>query len=97
MTTETKTRHTPGPWVGRDNYSDDRLSLAKELRETLWNRGAWCPNTAGPDLILAMSQALDERKELLEACKFALENPSNFDFDNRHVILTNAIAKAEGR
>jgi len=40
------------------DYSDDRLSLAQELRETLKSRGLWCPDTAGPDLIMAIALAL---------------------------------------
>lgn len=51
---------TPEPAVGVDRYSDDRLSLAQEIAETLKSRGHWVPaNYAGPDLIMAVGKALD--------------------------------------
>lgn len=42
-------------------YSEDRESLAQEIRETLRSRGFWCPCTSGPDLITAVALALDAK------------------------------------
>lgn len=45
-------------------YSDDRESLALELRETLRTRGHWVrEGDAGPDLITAVAKALDALQE----------------------------------
>ncbi len=48
-------------------YSDDRLSLAQEIRDTLLCRGYWVPKDwAGPDLITAVGKALDEKRLVIE-------------------------------
>jgi hypothetical protein len=45
-----------------NQYSEDRLSLALEIAETLKTRGYWVPKEyAGPDLILAIAMALDSK------------------------------------
>lgn len=54
-------------------YSDDRLSLAQEIKETLESRGFWVPKDwAGPDLIMAVAKALDKNKE--HVCSFPEED-----------------------
>lgn len=41
-------------------YSEDRISLAQEIAETLRNNGCWVPKDwAGPDLIMAVGKALE--------------------------------------
>lgn len=51
----------PAP-AGHPRYSDDRLSLAQEIAETLMARGHWVPKEfAGPDLITAVGQALEKQ------------------------------------
>jgi len=64
-------------------YSDDRLSLAQEIRETLRSRGHWTPSgskqgEAGPDLIMAVGLALselhDRTKRLSEAISGLFED-----------------------
>lgn len=47
----------------RDKYSDDRLSLAQEIAETLEANGHWVPyDWAGPDLIVAVGLALKKKE-----------------------------------
>ena len=47
----------------QSKYSDDRISLAQEIAETLKARGYWVPvDFAGPGLILAIGLALDSKK-----------------------------------
>lgn len=48
-----------------EGRSEDRLSLAQEIVETLRSRGHWVPHDwAGPDLINAVGMALDKEKEM---------------------------------
>lgn len=48
-------------------YSDDRISLADQIAETLKARGCWVPqNHVGPDLIAAVARAADEAAKLRE-------------------------------
>jgi hypothetical protein len=47
----------------REKYSDDRLSLAQEIADTLEANGHWVPyDWAGPDLIMALGLALKKEQ-----------------------------------
>lgn len=51
-------------------YSDDRLSLALEIRDTLAANAQWCPyDWAGPDLITAIGILCDRYLKLEEKVK----------------------------
>ena len=52
------------PFYGRADYSDDRKSLAQEIRETFWAHDLTCPNTDGPDLITRIGMLVSELDQL---------------------------------
>jgi hypothetical protein len=53
-------------------YSDDRKSLTQEIRIGLNNRGFWCPNTSGPDVIMAIFLTIDTLEKENEALRIKL-------------------------
>lgn len=67
-------------------YSEDRKSLAQEIRGLLKTRGAWCPDDDGSDLITALGRFAESRDSLADALQtvlasahpHALEHPAMF-------------------
>ena len=73
-------------------YSNDRLSLAQEIKETLEVNGQWTPkNYAGSDIIMAVGKALaakdaeiaklrEENKQLRKASEMIAPRPTWKEF-----------------
>ncbi len=78
------------------NYSLDRISLAQEITATLRLRGYWVPKDwAGPDLINAVSHALNQNEAIIKGLQREIINAK--DRLETGLIFLEGMEKSTGK